>query len=175
MHLPTEDRYIQTKAELEDELAVVLGGRAAEEVIFSQISTGASNDFMQATRIAGSMVKDFGMSNLGVVSYEDEGQSRFLRQISGSMPQYSERTAAEIDREVRSIISARYEHVKKLLDEKKPFLEAVARRLLDTESISSEELHELVKNCESSENSVQDPLLPAETETTPLATQEDAT
>jgi len=155
MHLPTEDRYIQTKSELEDELAVVLGGRAAEEVIFGRVSTGAANDFQQATRIASSMVKDFGMSSLGVVSFDDgEDQPRFLRQLMGGAPQYSERTAAEIDREVRRIVNERYEHVKSLLTGKKTQLHALAKRLIEKESISAEELKEIVAGCNEDEGSL---------------------
>ncbi|OQB40472.1 MAG: ATP-dependent zinc metalloprotease FtsH 4 [Candidatus Latescibacteria bacterium ADurb.Bin168] len=174
MHLPTEDRYIQTKAELDAELGVVLGGRAAEEVVFNEISTGASNDFVQATRIASSMVKDYGMSRLGVVSYDDENQSRFLRQISGGMPQYGERTAAQIDREVRAIINDRYQHVKKLLSEKREQLEAVAQRLLATESISSEELRELVEGCGANKPAQEGPVSVQGEGVTSDATKEDA-
>jgi len=147
MHLPTEDRYIRTKAELEAEMAVTLGGRAAEEVIFGQITTGAANDFTQVTYIAMSMVKDYGMSRLGVISYEDDSQPLFLRQIMGGPPPYSEETAAEIDREVRRMVKERYEHVKSLLTRYKDDLHAIAGRLMKEETISADELKRIVTGC----------------------------
>ena len=143
MHLPKEDRYMQTRSELNDELAAALGGRAAEEVVFGHVSTGAANDFQQATRIATAMVKHYGMSELGLVAYDDDnGQPQFLRQIMGGPPQYSERTAAEIDRQVRTIITSTYDRVLKILREQKPTLERIATTLLERESISGDELNQ---------------------------------
>ncbi len=147
MHLPTEDRYMQTKSELEAELAVTLGGRAAEQVVFGRVTTGAANDFQQATRIASAMVKDYGMSDLGVVSYEDDGQQGFLRQMMGAPPKYSERTATEIDRTVREIVNGAYDDVVDLMTDRRDELEAVAGRLMEHESITAEELGDLISAC----------------------------
>ncbi len=147
MHLPTEDRYLQTKSELRDELAVVLGGRAAEQVVFSRVTTGAANDFQQATRIAEAMVKDYGMSRLGVVSYEGDSQPLLLRQIMGASAEYSEETAAQIDREVRRIVGEAYTGVGELLTGRQRELESIAGRLMEKETISSEELDDIVEAC----------------------------
>ena len=151
MHLPKEDRYIQTRQELEDELAVALGGRAAEEIIFGRVSTGAANDFQQATRIASSMVKRFGMSELGIVSFDDDRGDVFLRQVMGGAPNYSDKQAGEIDRQVRKIISDAYDRVKELLSRHSDALHQVAQTLLDRESITAEELRSIAGNCEHSQ------------------------
>jgi len=152
MHLPAEDRYMQTKSELEAELAVTLGGRAAEQVAFDRVTTGAANDFQQATRIASAMVKDYGMSELGIVSYDDDSQPRLLRQMFGGPPSYSEKTSAEIDRTVRSIVMKAYDHTVALLTERRAELEAIAKRLMEKEAISAEELKQIIACNEDTES-----------------------
>ena len=147
MHLPKEDRYIQTRDELSDELVVALAGRAAEEIIFRKISTGAANDFQQVTRIATAMVKNYGMSTLGVVSYADQNQNTFLRQIMGGAPDYSDQKAAEIDREVRRIVTDAHKRAKDVLERYSDALRAVAERLLEKESMTSDELREMAGSC----------------------------
>jgi cell division protease FtsH len=144
MHLPKEDRYLNTRSELEDELVVTLGGRAAEEIIFKQISTGASNDFQQATNIASNMVKNFGMSEMGIVSYQGDDQSQFMRRMMGGSPQYSEKTAGEIDKEVRRIITRAYDRAVEILTEQEETLRVLADTLLEKETMLADELNELV-------------------------------
>jgi cell division protease FtsH len=147
MQLPTEDRYLMTKKELLDRLGVLLGGRVAEEVVFSEVSTGAHNDLFRATDIAKSMVKQYGMSEkLGYVTFEGERKPLFL-DINPSFggKDYSEETAREIDTEVKKIIDESYEKVKKLLSEKRDLLEKVARTLLEKETIDGETLRVLIK------------------------------
>jgi len=147
MQLPTEDRYLMTKKELLDRLGVLLGGRVAEEVVFSEVSTGAHNDLFRATDIAKSMVKQYGMSEkLGYVTFEGERKPLFL-DINPSFggKDYSEETAREIDTEVKKIIDESYEKVKKLLSEKRDLLEKVARTLLEKETIDGEALRVLIK------------------------------
>ena len=111
--MPTEDRYLMTREELEDTLASILGGRAAEEIVFSEISTGASNDLQQATNMAERMVKEYGMSErLGLVAHrEDRGQQQFLGG-NGSDRAFSEETARAIDEEVGRIIRQGYQRAK---------------------------------------------------------------
>ena len=106
LQLPTEDRFLMTKSELENKIAVLLGGRIAEETIFGEASTGAQNDLVKATDIAKSMVKAYGMSDkLGTITLERERQSQFLQlPISSEKGDYSEETAREIDCEVRRIV-----------------------------------------------------------------------
>lgn len=145
LQLPTEDRYLLTKSELLDRLAVLLGGRAAEEIVFGEISTGAQNDLQRATDIARSMVKEYGMSEqLGPVFLESPRQSLFLNPDFGSDQKYSEETARFIDQEVKRIILETYNKVKKILEEKRTIIEKVARRLLKKEIIEGEELRVMI-------------------------------
>jgi len=145
LQLPTEDRYLMTKPELLDKVAVLLGGRAAEEVRFGEISTGAHNDLFRATDIARSMVKEYGMSEkLGPLTFEKERRPLFLETGMSSGKEYSEDTAMEIDREVAQIVRERYETVKGILEEKKDKLEKVATMLQEKEVIEGEELRELI-------------------------------
>ena len=148
MQLPTEDRYLMTKKELNDRLGVLLGGRVAEEIVIGEISTGAHNDLYRATDIAKSMVKQYGMSEkLGYVTYEGERKPLFLDvNPSFGTKDYSEETAREIDTEVKKIIDETYLRVKELLSEKRDLLEKVAQTLLEKETIDGEALRQLIKD-----------------------------
>jgi len=145
LQLPTEDRYLMTKSELESRLKVLLGGRVAEEITFNEISTGAQNDLERATQIARSMVVEYGMSEkLGPLSYSSGQRSLYLgMQIPESRP-YSEQLAAEIDNEVRQIVESAYNVVKELLMKKKQQLEQLAQRLLEKEIVEKEELYQIL-------------------------------
>jgi len=142
LQLPTEDRFLMTKTELENKVAVLLGGRIAEELIFGEASTGAQNDLVKATDIAKSMVKAYGMSGkLGTITLERERQPQFVQiQIAQEKGDYSEETAREIDCEIRRIIDEQYERVKRLLRDKKAALQEGAKLLLEREVISGAEL-----------------------------------
>ena len=142
LQLPTEDRFLMTKSELENKVAVLLGGRIAEELTFGEASTGAQNDLMKATDIAKSMVKAYGMSDkVGTITLERERQPQFLQlQVGSEKGDYSEETAREIDCEVRRIIDEQYERVKRLLEERKPALQRGATMLLEREVITGPEL-----------------------------------
>ena len=142
LQLPTEDRFLMTKSELENKVAVLLGGRIAEELIFGEASTGAQNDLVKATDIAKSMVKAYGMSEkLGTITLERERQPQFVQlQIAQEKGDYSEETAREIDCEVRRIIDEQYDRVKRLLGEQKDALQQGARLLLEREVITGAEL-----------------------------------
>jgi len=148
MQLPEEDRYIITRPELEDRLAVLLGGRAAEEIAFGELSTGAQNDLEKATVLARRMVEDFGMSDkLGPVSLGIERGARLLVGEYGysSERNYSESTAELIDREIKEIIDRNYERVRGLLQERKEALTGIAEVLLDKETLEGDEFRELIK------------------------------
>jgi cell division protease FtsH len=148
--LPTEDRYLMTRGELLDRLAVLLGGRVAEELVFTDISTGAQNDLQRATDIARSMVTEYGMSDkLGLVTYTREQRALFLP--TGAPPpltEYSEETAQVIDAEVSRIVAETQERVRNILREKRGELEAVAAALLEKETITGEQLRELLEKGE---------------------------
>ncbi|HZQ74563.1 MAG TPA: ATP-dependent zinc metalloprotease FtsH [Burkholderiales bacterium] len=140
---PTEDRFLMTREELENKMAVLLGGRAAEEIIFRHLSTGAADDLAKVTDIARSMVMRYGMVKaLGNVAYEEE-RAPFL---GGPLPQghreYSEETAREIDVAVRDIVKSAYDKVLAILTKQRTVLEHGAQRLLEKETLAEEELDE---------------------------------
>jgi cell division protease FtsH len=141
IQLPTEDRYLVTKKELEEKLASLLGGRVAEEYFFNDVSTGAQNDLFKATDIARAMVKEYGMSSrMGLSSYE-RPRNPFLRGDS-YMPterEYSEKIAAEIDEEVKLILETAHATARRIIEEKRTTVEAVAERLLEKEVMDREE------------------------------------
>ena len=146
MQLPLEDRYLMTRTALTDQLAVLLGGRTAEEVALGDISTGAQNDLQRASDIARAMVVEFGMSeSFGAISFDSRTRSRFLDVgLGGDHADYSEETAREIDAEVRRIVRNAHERARALLAERRETLDRVARRLLEKEVIEGEELREIV-------------------------------
>jgi len=145
MQLPTEDRFLMTVSELKNRIAILLGGRAAEEVIYGEVSTGAQDDLRKATDIAKSMVKAYGMSEkLGQVSLERDRQSIFLQTGPSQTPgDYSERTSREIDCEVRLLIDEQYERARDLITTQESILRKAAQVLLEKETISGEELKAL--------------------------------
>src|SRR5438309_1899873 len=146
MQLPLEDRYLMTRNDLLGQLAVLLGGRSAEEIAFGEISTGAQNDLQRATDIARAMVTEFGMSEtLGAVNYNGHKGSKFLdfpfMQERGT---YAEDTAQKIDAEVKRILTEAHEEARKVLRERKTVLDELSRRLLDKEVIEGDELRKLL-------------------------------
>jgi cell division protease FtsH len=146
LQLPTEDRFLMTKSELENKVAVLLAGRIAEELIFGEASTGAQNDLVKATDIAKSMVKAYGMSEkLGTITLERERQPQFVQMpVASEKGDYSEETAREIDCEVRRIVDEQYERVKRLLGERKTALQEGAKLLLEREVITGVELRAIM-------------------------------
>ncbi|HMZ53531.1 MAG TPA: ATP-dependent zinc metalloprotease FtsH [Nitrospira sp.] len=145
MQLPTEDRFLMTESELKNRIAILLGGRAAEEVIYGEVSTGAQDDLRKATDIAKSMIKAYGMSEkLGQVSLERDRQSIFLQTGPSQTPgDYSEQTSREIDCEVRLLIDEQYERARDLIKAQEATLRHVAQALLEKETITGEELKAL--------------------------------
>jgi cell division protease FtsH len=144
MQRPTEDRFLMTRGELENKMSVLLGGRAAEEIVFSHLSTGAANDLAKVTDIARSMVMRYGMvKELGHVAYEEE-RPPFL---GGPLPmghrEYSEETAREIDIAVRNIVHNAYGKALEILRQERPALERWAQKLLKQETLVEAELDEL--------------------------------
>ncbi len=144
---PLEDRYLMTRTELLDRLAVLLGGRVAEELIFQEISTGAQSDLQRATEIARAMVIEYGMSErLGLVSYGRDDRPMFLPDDSSSGKKYGEGRAAEIDGEVARVMEEAHERVQRIIQENQAVLEQLARRLLEKEVVSGEELRNMLKD-----------------------------
>jgi len=147
--LPTEDRYILRRTELEDRIAVMLGGHAAEELVYGELSTGAHNDLERATGLARAMVMRYGMSErLGPLTFGGDGGPSFLRRNGAGWEvgerEYSEETARAIDEEVRRIIDVIYERVRALLGSKKDVLLRAAEVLKVRETLHGEELRRLL-------------------------------
>ena len=144
MQVPTEDRFLMRRTELLNRMATLLGGRAAEEIIFDDISTGAQNDLSRATDIARSMVKEYGMSeNLGQVYFAHKKQGQFLNPIQDGSGDYSAMTAHLIDKEIRQIIDEQYERSLDILRSKREILNQAAEKLLVSETIQGDELSDL--------------------------------
>ncbi|HYG67128.1 MAG TPA: ATP-dependent zinc metalloprotease FtsH [Anaeromyxobacteraceae bacterium] len=133
---PTEDRYLMTREELEDKMAVLLGGRAAEHVVFGHLSTGAADDLSKASDIARNMVTRYGMAGkLGPVTWETEPNA-FLAGMGGKQRLYSEETSREIDVAVREIVERQFERARAILLRNRPLLEETAQALLEKETLS---------------------------------------
>ncbi len=142
---PTEDRYLMTRSELLDRLAVLLGGRVAEEIVFGEISTGAQNDLQRATDIARSMVAEYGMSDrMGLVTYERARQPAFLPAGFAPGKEYSEAKAGQIDEEVARFIDEAHRRVQKILGEQRAILDDLAHLLSQTEMVTGEELRKMM-------------------------------
>jgi cell division protease FtsH len=146
MQVPTEDRFLMSKTELLNKIASLLGGRAAEEIIFSDISTGAHNDLSRATDIARSMVKEYGMSDsLGQVYLAHDRRSQFMDLGMENRGDYSESTAQAIDKEIRQIIFAQYKVALDILKQRRDVLAKGASLLLDKEKIDHDEIKALMQ------------------------------
>jgi len=146
--LPETDRYLTNKEYLEGEIAILMGGRLAEEIYVGHISTGASNDIMRASAVARKMVCDYGMSNLGPIHYGDNQQQLFLGRDIGAQRETSEDTARTIDAEIRRIVEENYEKARKLLTDKRREMELLAAALLEYESLEASDVKELFETGE---------------------------
>jgi cell division protease FtsH len=144
---PEDDRHLRTQSELESEIKVCLGGTLAEELIYREISNGASSDLERASRIARRMVKEFGMSRLGRVYFHEQNNPTFLAgaPAGSGEREHSEQTAREIDIEVRKILDDATEEVRAILQERRTALQAVAQCLVEKEVIDGGELHQLLE------------------------------
>lgn len=148
--LPKEDRSYATRSELIDRLKVAMGGRVAEEVVLGEISTGASQDIKQASRIVRSMIKEYGMSeSLGPIAYGDsENRQSFLGLGAAESRNYSENVASEIDNEIRKYMDSVYSECRNLIVENRDKLDLIANALLERETLTAKELEELMENGE---------------------------
>ncbi len=141
MPLPEDDRYLMARSKFEDELAGLLGGRAAEELIFNDITTGAANDLERATKLARKMVTEYGMSEkLGPLTFGRKEELVFLGREIGEQRNYSEDVAQAIDEEIRRLIHEAYEKAKGILTQHKDALIQLAKKLIEVETLEGEEL-----------------------------------
>ena len=151
LQMPTEDRFLLDEKEIRGEIATLLGGRAAEEIIFGSITTGAANDLQRATDLAERMVTTYGMSKiLGPLAYEKGQQNSFL----GDNPMnprrmVSDETAKAIDEEVKEIVEHAHEHALSILEGNRDLLEKIAQQILATETIEGEDLQSLLAQVQS--------------------------
>ncbi len=144
MPLPERDEMFNTKGRMLQEIIVDLGGRVAEELVFDDITTGASQDIKQATKLAREMVTKYGMSeNIGLICYADDDEEVFIGRDLAHTKSYSEGIASAIDAEVKSIIDDAYEKAKKMIDEHRDILDKCASLLLEKEKISKDEFEAL--------------------------------
>ena len=143
MQTPEEEKYLNTKSELESMIVMALGGRAAEELVFGDVTTGAANDIEQATNYARSMITMYGMSDyFGLMQLESiESQYLERRRVLNA----ADSTAAEVDREVRNMLSRAYEEAKQMLSENRPILDKIAAYLIERETITGEEFMKIFR------------------------------
>ena len=145
LQLPTEERFLNSKEELQGQIATLLGGRSAEEIVFGKITTGASNDLQRATDIAEQMVGTFGMSDiLGPLAYDKQGGGQFLGNGNNPRRAVSDATAQAIDKEVRDLVDGAHETALKILKNNLPLLESISQKILQEEVIEGEDLKSLL-------------------------------
>jgi cell division protease FtsH len=145
LQLPTEERFLNSKEDLEGQIATLLGGRSAEEVVFGAVTTGAANDLQRATDIAEQMVGTYGMSEtLGPLAYDKQGGSRFLGGPSNPRRVVSDATAQAIDREVRGLVDRAHDRALSILNHNRDLLERISQEILDKEVIEGDELKGLL-------------------------------
>ncbi|NES25585.1 MAG: cell division protein FtsH, partial [Symploca sp. SIO3E6] len=155
LQLPTEDRFLLNEDELRGQIATLLGGRSAEEVVFGSITTGASNDLQRATDLAEQMVTTYGMSKvLGPLAYEKGQQNNFLGNGMAMNPRrmVSDETAKAIDDEVKGIVETAHQQALDILKQNRDLLEKIAQQILETEVIEGEELQQLLNQVQSVDN-----------------------
>ena len=144
MQLPIDDKHTQSKSYLEDRLAILMGGRVAEEIFLNQITTGAGNDIERATDTARRMVCEFGMSDLGPMSFGKKEEQIFLGREINQHRDYSEQTALKIDEAVRALVKSSYDRAHKIISENKEGMIRVAEELLEREVLDGEEVKRLM-------------------------------
>ena len=146
MMTPREEKICSTKEELLQQITGLLGGRAAEELVFGQITTGASNDFSKATKIARAMVTEYGMSDLGPLQFEDVSGNVFLGRDYNKPQHFSNEVANEIDMEMRKIINGCHDDATKIIKKNRDLLNLIAETLLEYETLTKEQIDYLVEN-----------------------------
>ena len=147
LQLPTEERFLNSKEELQGQIATLLGGRSAEEIIFGKITTGASNDLQRATDLAEQMVGTYGMSDiLGPLAYDKQGGGQFLGGNNNPRRELSDATAQAIDKEVRSLVDYAHENALNILKNNLSLLEDISQKILEKEVIEGDELKEMLSS-----------------------------
>jgi cell division protease FtsH len=148
MQLPIDDKHNYTKEYLETNIAILMGGRLAEEIFLNQMSTGAGNDIERATELARKMVCEWGMSTLGPLTFGKKEEQIFLGREIAQHRDYSEDTAIKIDQEVRRLVDNGYSTAKGLLDNNREVLTKIANALLDREVLDANEIRMIIEGKE---------------------------
>ena len=145
LQLPTEERFLNSREELQGQIATLLGGRSAEEVVFGKVTTGASNDLQRATDIAEQMVGTYGMSEtLGPLAYDKQGGGRFLGGNNNPRRTVSDATAQAIDKEVRALVDTAHDQALTILRQNMALLETISQKILEKEVIEGDELKDML-------------------------------
>ncbi|EHA62968.1 ATP-dependent zinc metalloprotease FtsH [Synechococcus sp. WH 8016] len=145
LQLPTEERFLNSREDLEGQIATLLGGRSAEEIVFGKITTGAANDLQRATDIAEQMVGTYGMSDtLGPLAYDKQGGGRFLGGNNNPRRAVSDATAQAIDREVRGLVDRAHDQALAILRQNMALLETISQKILEKEVIEGDDLREML-------------------------------
>ena len=146
LQLPTEERFLNSKEELQGQIATLLGGRSAEEIVFGKITTGAANDLQRATDLAEQMVGTYGMSDtLGPLAYDKQGGNRFLGQGNNPRRSVSDATAQAIDKEVRGLVDRAHDDALSILRQNLGLLETIAQKILEKEVIEGDDLKQMLE------------------------------
>ncbi len=145
--LPESDRYMHTREYLESQIAIMMGGRVAEEIFLGSMTTGASNDLERATEIARKMVCEFGMSRLGPLTFGRSDEAIFLGKELVRHQNYSEDTAIKIDQEVNRIVMEQYERARQIILENREAVERLVQALLEKETLDAQEIRQIVEGC----------------------------
>jgi len=146
LQLPTEERFLNSKEELQGQIATLLGGRSAEEIVFGKITTGAANDLQRATDLAEQMVGTYGMSEtLGPLAYDKQGGGRFLGGNNNPRRSVSDATAQAIDKEVRGLVDKAHDDALEILRQNMALLETIAQKILEKEVIEGEDLKQMLE------------------------------
>jgi len=147
LQLPQEERFLNSKEDLEGQIATLLGGRSAEEIVFGEVTTGAANDLQRATDIAEQMVGTYGMSDtLGPLAYDKQGGNRFLGGGSNPRRSVSDATAQAIDKEVRGLVDRAHERALAILHDNRSLLDDIAGKILEKEVIEGDDLKNLLSS-----------------------------
>ena len=172
MNVPEEEKYLNTEAEIRARLVEFVGGRAAEEIVFDSVTTGASNDIEQATRIARAMITRYGMSKkFGMMGIETAA-NQYLN--DRTVMNCSDETAAEVDREVMKVLEESYEKAKQLLNEHREALDKIAAYLIEKETITGKEFMEILEKVEQPKEEPVQEEAPEQAEESAADTVEDA-
>ena len=149
LQLPTEERFLNSKEELQGQIATLLGGRSAEEIVFGKITTGAANDLQRATDLAEQMVGTYGMSDtLGPLAYDKQGGGRFLGGNNNPRRSVSDATAQAIDKEVRGLVDKAHDDALAILRQNMALLETIAQKILEKEVIEGDDLKQMLEASE---------------------------